>query len=148
MRFTRRIFEILPYWPKYSVDRKVGISCSSRLSQLPAGSQSGAYLFFCKSRANADYVDYVALNDAYIGEMSPPKSVKLFTLTLSLPLLLSETLVTFSIHISKQNRALAPFSSRTVRDTHSSLAMGLNCTASSVYSRRQAGQRPFKFSLI
>ena len=75
------------------------------------GNQSGAYLFFCKSRANADYVDHVALDDAYIGEMSPPKSVKLFTFTLSLPLLLSETLVTFSIHISKQNRALAPFSS-------------------------------------
>lgn len=33
-------------------------------------------------------------------------------------------------------------------ETHSSLLIGLNWTASSVYSRRHAGQRPLRFSLM
>lgn len=102
----------MPYWPKYSVDRKVGISYSSRqlvrFQRRVTIEQSGAYLLFCESRADTDYVDYVALNDAYIGEMTPTKSVKLFAFTLSLFLLLSESLVAKSNHVSKLDRALAP----------------------------------------
>jgi hypothetical protein len=60
-----------------------------------------SHLFFGKSRANADDIDDVALNDANVGQMTPSKRVELLALTLSLFLLLSKALMAGSTNVGK-----------------------------------------------
>lgn len=51
------------------------------------------YLFLGESRTHPNDVNYVALHNAYIGEMTPAKGIQLFAFTLALFLLLGQALV-------------------------------------------------------
>jgi hypothetical protein len=51
------------------------------------------YLFLGKSRTDPNDVNYVALHNAYIGEMTPTKGIQFFAFTLALFLLLRQALV-------------------------------------------------------
>lgn len=52
-----------------------------------------SYLFFGKSRADPNNVNYVALYNAYIGEMAPTKGIQLLAFTFALFLLLRQALM-------------------------------------------------------
>lgn len=53
-----------------------------------------AYLFLSETGPNTDHIDYIALNNTYIGEVTPTQSIKFLALSLPLFLLLSQALVT------------------------------------------------------
>ena len=95
VRFTRKIFEILPYWPKYSAERNVGMSWRRTADQILRARYEGmlTYFFLGKSRTDSNDINYIALYNAYIGEMTPTKGIQFFAFTLALFLLLRQALV-------------------------------------------------------
>ena len=76
--------------------------------------------------------------------MAPAERLKVLALPLPLLLLLCQALV--AARTAMRSTKL----SKPIKDmrAHSSWLTGLNCTLSSEYSRRQAGQRPLRFSLM
>ena len=109
------------------------------------------YLLFGEPRTDANNVDHITLHDTYVRELAATKCIKLLALPLPLFLLLRQALMAEEDRVCQagSNDIISdPDGHGTVEDTYSSLLMGLNWTASSVYSRLQAGQRPFRFSLM
>lgn len=100
VRFTMTIFEILPYCPKYSCERRVGMSCGcARWRQDGPGPDHGeaaqvTHLLLGKPRPDADDVHDVALHDPHVGEVLAPERIQLLAFSLPLLLLLSEALMT------------------------------------------------------
>lgn len=129
----------------------MGISYRNKVFEIAVdrGTAHGKkpYLLFGKSRTQAHNINNIALNNPDVGEMAPVESIKLFTFPLSLLLLLCEALVT-KRRANDGGKTLDERECGDSKYTYSSLLIGLNWTASSVYSLRQAGQRPFRFSLI
>ena len=106
-----------------------------------------AHLLFSKSRTNAHDVNHVALYHAHIHEVATAKGIEFLALAFSLLLLLGKALMAGEY---KAGWMVRPVRERSHKRgvTNSSCGMALNCTASSLYSLRQAGQRPLRFCLI
>ena len=142
VRLTITILDIFPYWPKYSLERNVGINWSGLVSNgiMSSWCGSGANLLLREPGVHVDDVHNIALYNANVDELSSPQHVQILAFSFSLFLLLRQTLVA--------TRSMSDFRGWRTKDTHSSLLMGLNWTASSVYSLLHAGHLPFRFSLI
>lgn len=72
-------------------------------NQLTWNKPEAPYLLFGESRADANYIDDIALDDANIGEVAPPERVELLALALALFLLLGQALVTKAAEVSETN---------------------------------------------
>lgn len=87
------ILEILPYCPKYSLERSVGMSYDTTFNKYNAQDIYNAYLLLREARSHAHNVGYVALYDTHIGKVAPTQGFQLLPLALALFLLLRQALV-------------------------------------------------------
>jgi hypothetical protein len=88
------ILAILPYCPKYSFERRVGISWNRQAELNQCAALEGvSHLFLCETRTKSGDVDDVALNNPHISEVSAVKCLELLAFSLPLFLLLSQSLV-------------------------------------------------------
>ena len=96
VRLTITILDIFPYWPKYSLERNVGISWSELVSNGITSSwcSSGANLFLREPGIHVDDVHNITLHNANVDKLSSPQHVQILAFSLSLFLLLRQTLVT------------------------------------------------------
>lgn len=91
------ILEILPYCPKYSVDRRVGINYQDngiRSGCTTTLNKGTTYLLLGKPGTKAYNIYNVALYDPNIGKVTSVESFELLSFTFSLFLLLCQALVT------------------------------------------------------
>ena len=81
--------------PKYSAERNVGMSWRRTADQILRARHEGmlTYFFLGESRTDSNDINYIALYNAYIGEMTPTKGIQFFAFTLALFLLLRQALV-------------------------------------------------------
>lgn len=134
MEQNLRYFSILP---EVVVGTKNGNHLSDVLVRLGRQRDEVVYFFFGVLSPHASYINNVSLNDANIEILFSAKSFEISALFLFLLLLLSYPTITRKFD-EKRMRV-----SKT--GTNSSAATTFQTTASSVYSLRQAGQRPLRF---
>ena len=134
MKQNFRYFSILP---EVVIRTKDGNHLSDILVRLGRRRDEVIYFFFGVLPPHANYINDVSLNDANIEILFSAKSFEISALFLLLLLLLSYPTIT------------RKFDEQRVRvsktETDSSAATTFQTTASSVYSLRQAGQRPLRF---
>ena len=96
VRLTITIFDIFPYWPKYSLERNVGISWSDLVSNEVTSSRcgSGADLLLREPGIHVDDIHDITLYNSNVDKLSSPQHIQILAFSFSLFLLLSQTLVT------------------------------------------------------
>jgi len=74
VRLTITILDIFPYWPKYSLERNVGISWSDlvRNGITSSWSDSGTNLLLRKPGIHVDDVHNITLHNANVDKLSSP----------------------------------------------------------------------------
>lgn len=87
------ILEILPYCPKYSLERSVGMSYDMAFNESDKQEMNTAYLLLRKARPHAHNIGHVALYDTHICKVAPAQGFQLLPLALPLFLLLRQALV-------------------------------------------------------
>ena len=96
VRLTITILDIFPYWPKYSLERNVGISWSNLVSNgnSISGCGVGANLLLGEPGIHIDDIHNVALHNTNVSKVSSPQRIQILAFSLSLFLLLRQALVT------------------------------------------------------
>lgn len=96
VRLTITILDIFPYWPKYSLERNVGISWSGSVSNGMRSSWcgSGANLLLREPGIHVDDVHNITLHNANVDKVSSPQHIQILAFSFPLFLLLRQTLVT------------------------------------------------------
>jgi len=96
VRLTITILDIFPYWPKYSLERNVGISWSDLVSNgiTPSWCSGVANLLLREPGIHVDDVRNITLYNANVDKLSSSQHVQILAFPFSLLLLLRQTLVT------------------------------------------------------